>query len=242
MTPEELVAATAGPIGTIGATYYFHPDTIAHGKEELGLDGMRFYLFGRGGVLGDVESPVIASAFGYFAPSVVAKLWNSSKDKVAPRDAARAALGCNAKLGRDKLANVTGLAEFCEAAEQVIANVNPAGLALFAGFAAEPLPDDLPARALQLVVTLRELRGSAHLAAVVVAGVHPAVAHAIRRPGDVANFGWTDELAITDADHAALAAADQATDVLSAGHYVTLSEDQRQAFVAGIEAIGAAIA
>ena len=198
MTPEELVAATSASINSLGAVYYFHPDTIAYGKEHLGLDGMRFYLFGRAGVLGNVEAPVVTSAFGYFAPGVVAKLWNSSKESVAPRDAARAALDCNAKIGREGLANVEGLAEFCEAAEQVIADVNPAGLALYAGIAAEPLPEDLPARALQLAVCHRELRGSAHLAAVVAHGVHASVAHAIRRPNDVVTFGWPEDLAITD--------------------------------------------
>ena len=91
MTPEELVAATSAQINSLGAIYYFHPDTIAHGKEALGLDGMRFYFIGRAGVLGDVEAPVVTAAFGYFAPAVVAKMWNSSKEKVAPRDAAAAA-------------------------------------------------------------------------------------------------------------------------------------------------------
>jgi len=237
MTPEELVAATAAKVGSLGAVYYFHPDTIAHGKEELGLDGMRFYLFGRAGVLGDVEAPVITSAFAYFAPASVDKLWNSSKEKAAPRDAARAALECNAKIARATLADVAGLAEFCDAAEQVIADVNPAGLALYAGFAGEPLPEDLPARALQLVICHRELRGSAHIAAVVTSGVHPSVAHAIRRPNDVVTFGWPEDVAITDADRSNLQAADAITDAMSASHYASLSDDQRAAFVAGIDAM-----
>ncbi|MFB0928231.1 MAG: hypothetical protein QMB08_09185 [Acidimicrobiales bacterium] len=238
MTPEELVSATAGKINSLGAIYYFHRDTIAHGKEQLGLDGMRFYFIGRGGVLGDVEAPVVTSAFGYFAPPVVAKMWNTSKEKVAPRDAAQAALGCNAALGRGKLDDIAGLAEFCAAAEQVIADVNPAGLQLYAAVAAEPLPADLPGRAMQLAVIHRELRGSAHLAAVIVAGVHPSVAHAIRRPNDIGTFGWPDDLMITDDDRLNLVAADAATDKLSAGHYAGLSDEQRSAFVTGIDAMG----
>jgi len=237
MTPEELVSATAAPINALGALYYFNPDTIAKGKESLGLDGMRFYLFGRAGVLGDVEAPVVTAAFGYFAPAVVEKLWNSSKDSVAPREAARVALECNADIGRGKLDDMAGLAEFCAAAEQVVADVSPAALPLYAGIAAEPLPDDLPGRAMQLAVVHRELRGSAHLAAVIAAGVHPAAAHAIRRPGDVATFGWPDDLTITDDDRANLAAADSATDKMSAAHYATLSADQRTTFAAGIEAM-----
>lgn len=241
MSPEELVSATAASINSLGAVYYFHPDTIAHGKEELGIDGMRFYFIGRGGVLGNVEAPVVTSGFGYFAPPVMEKMWNSSREKVAPRDAARAALACNAKIGRAKLGDVDGLAAFCEAAEQVIADVNPAGLAIYAGFAAEPLPEDLPARALQLAVCHRELRGSAHLAAVITAGVHPSVAHAIRRPNDIGTFGWPEDLAVTDADRTNLEAADAATDKMSASHYASLSDDQRSAFVAGIDAMAEAL-
>jgi len=237
MTPEALVDATKAQINALGAVYYFHPDTLAHGKEHLGLDGMRFYVVGRAGVLGNVESPVVTSAFAYFTPAVVDKLWNSSIDKVDPREAARAALGCNAQIARDALGDVPRLDEFCEAAEQVVADVNPAGLALYAGIVGEPLPQDLPARALHLVVCHRELRGSAHIAAVIAAGVHPSVAHAIRRPADLELFGWSAEVDVTDDDRANLAAADTATDAMSASHYASLSDAQRTAFTAGIDAM-----
>ena len=53
MQPVEIMRAT-DVIGPIGAAFYFHPDTVARGK-EAGLDGFRFYILGRGGVLGDVE-------------------------------------------------------------------------------------------------------------------------------------------------------------------------------------------
>jgi len=237
VTPEELVAATAPAIGSLGAVYYFHPDTLAHGKEELGLDGMRFYLLGRAGVLGDVEAPVVTAAFGYFAPASVEKLWNSSKEKCDPRDAARAALDCNARIGREALSDVAGFDAFCEAAEQVIADVNPAGLQLYAGIAAEPMPEDLPARALHLAVCHRELRGSAHLTAVIAAGLHPSVAHAIRRENDIETFGWREPPVVTEADREALRAADVTTDAMSASHYASLTDEQRIAFTAGVEAM-----
>ncbi len=242
MTPEELVSATTAPINSLGAAYYFDPATIAHGKEQLGLDGMRFYFLGRGGLMGDIDAPTATSAFGYFAPAVMEKMWNSAREKCAPRDAAAAALECNANIGRAKLADVAELAAFCEAAEQVVADVNPAALSLYAGAAALPFPEDLPARAMHQCVLHRELRGSAHLAAVVAAGIHPGVAHAIRRPGDVETFGWPADIEITDADRTKLAAVDVQTDALSASHYSSLSDEQRDAFVAGVNAITAALA
>ncbi len=76
---REFIAAAAGPIGVLGASHYFAPGTVAIGKER-GIDGFRFYFLGRGGVLGDVESEVVASAFGYFHPALVEKMWNSAKE------------------------------------------------------------------------------------------------------------------------------------------------------------------
>ncbi len=78
MTPTELVQAACPKIASLGAAFYFNPETVAKGK-ELGLDGFRFYFLGRGGVLGDVEARVVRSAFGYFAPELVDKMWNSSR-------------------------------------------------------------------------------------------------------------------------------------------------------------------
>jgi len=61
MTPDELVAAACPKIRDLGFAYYFVPETLAKG-DALGLDLFHFYVLGRGGVLGDVESGVVASA------------------------------------------------------------------------------------------------------------------------------------------------------------------------------------
>ncbi len=239
MTTEELIAALAGPTGDAGAAFYFHPNTLARGK-ELGLDGMRFYLLGRGGVLGDVEPAVVASAFGYFSPPLVEKLWNSAKEKLGPREAGRIYFECCANLGREKLGSVDGLADYCDAAETVIAGTHPAALALFAGIAAEPLADDLPGRAAQLIAILRELRGSVHLLAVVAVGLEPKVAHALRRPDMVSAFGYENVPDIDDAAAAKLAECDQLTDRLLVPSYAGLTEAQAGALLAGSNAIAAA--
>ena len=237
MTPEELVDATAAQINALGAIYYFHPDTVAYGKEELGLDGMRFYFLGRGGVLGDVSASIATAAFGYFAPQVMDKMWKSSRAKVAPRRAVKAALHSNAEIGRKALGDMPELAAFCDAAEQVVADADPAGLRIYGGLAVQPLPEDLPGRAMQLLVVHRELRGDVHLAAVHAAGIHPKIAHAIRRPNDLAAFGWPEDVSVTDNDRARLDAVDVETDAMSAQHYSSLSDEQRDAFVAGVNAI-----
>lgn len=240
MLAQELMDATSPTIGSAGAAFYFHADTLARGK-ELGLDGFRFYMLGRGGVLGDVESDVVASAFGYFNRGLVAKIWTTAKERYDPREAARAYMECCANLGRAALANVEGLSEFCEAAEAIIAATNPSGLSLYAGIAAEPRAEDLPGRAMQLAAVLRELRGSAYLLAVVASGVAPEVAHAIKRPNEVATFGWDPAPECTDADRAKLDEAEALTDRLLISAYDALDDSAKAALLAGTKAIGAAL-
>lgn len=242
MNTSELVAAVHPKIGALGSAFYFHPATLAVGKEH-GLDGFRFYVLGRGGVLGDVEAPVITSAFGWWNPDSIAKLWNSAKEKLAPREAGRLYVKCAQDLGRSKLSGVEGLAEFCAAAEAVVAAADPAALALFAGLAAEPRADDLPARAYQLVTVLREYRGSVHIVAALAAGISPKIAHFIRRPDMYKSFGWGEEApVVTGPDHAALAEADVITDRLVFAAFDVLDDAGGTALVAGMIAIEAALA
>jgi len=239
MTAAEIISATSPAVHSMGSAYYFTPETTARGK-ELGLDGFRFYFLGRGGVLGDVESPVIVSAFGYFAPQVVKTMWESGRAVIAPREAARAHLDCAHRFGREHFAEVGGLEDFCRAAESVIAAADPAGLALFAGYSAEPLPDDVAARAMHLTVVLRELRGSAHLLALVASGVSPKLAHYMHRPGEFTMFGWSeDEIPdVGDEDRRAYAAAGELTDRLLARTY---DVPGASALVDGVERLEAAL-
>lgn len=232
-------------INRIGPAFYFTPETVAVGKEH-GLDGFRFYFLGRGGVLGDVEWPIVSSAFGYFKPALVERMWTTAKERFPVADGARAYLGCLHDFGRAHFAALDGLDAFCEAATAVndAVRVDPAGLTLWAGLAAQPLPEDLPARAMQLIATLREFRGSAHLVAVVASQLPTPVAHRIHRPDDLKAFGWgDDEIPVpTDEDRRRLAAANDLTDALVSPAFSVLDDDGAAALLAGLDAAGAALA
>jgi hypothetical protein len=214
VTTDELIAAAAPKLASLGGAFYFDPKTLAVGKEH-GLDGFRFYFLGRGGVMGDAEPSVVTSALGYFNPALVEKMWTTARTKLAPLAAATAYLECCRQYGRDRVAGVDDLDGFCAAAEAIVAAVDPAGLTLFAGIAAAPLPDDLPGRTMQLIAVLREFRGSAHLVAVRASGLDAETAHYMRRPDDYASFGWGDTPpAVTDDDRARLVKAETVTDEL----------------------------
>ncbi len=242
---RELLAAAAPRIGALGAAFYFDAQTLAAGK-QIGLDGYRFYFLGRGGVLGDVEPAVVGSAFGYFEPGVVAKMWTTGRERTSlnPRETGRRYLECAYEFGRRHFADLPELREFAAAAEQVNAYADPAGLALYAAVAAEPVPEDLPARAMHLAVVLRELRGSAHLIAVrATDGIDPRTAHAIRRPDAWTLFGYDESTlpAPTAEQRAALAAADALTDQIVFPAFDALADADRAALLSGLTAMEARI-
>lgn len=237
----DTIREVADPMGSAGAAFYFRPETLARGKDELGLDGFRFYMLGRGGVLGDVSPSVIQSAFGYFHPALIDKIWNSAKERATPEQAAAVYLDCAARLGRDALGDVEGLGAFCEAATAVVDGADRTGLTLFAGIADQPVPEDEAAKAMHLTAVLRELRGSVHLLAIVGSDMDPVMAHCIRRPDDVQTFGHESAPEIADADRAQLAQVDELTDQLMLRPYGVLDADGAAALVSGTKAIAAAV-
>lgn len=240
MTPEDTITTIAGPTGNIGAAFYFSPKTVAAGK-ELGLDGFRFYILGRAGVLGDVSAAVVSSAFGYFHPSLIEKLYNSAKATIDPVACAQAYFDECGKRGAEAFADVEGLDAYIEAADVVINAASPAGLPLFAGISDMACSDEPAACAMQKAAVLRELRGSAHLCAVLANGLTDAQAHAIKRPGDVATFGWEEAPAVPIDGNDRMDAAEAATNTMLLNAFFPLSQAQSDALVAGTNAMAAAL-
>jgi hypothetical protein len=242
--PELLtfVETTYPLINRIGGAYYFTPDTLRHGKER-GLNGLQFYFGGRGGVLGDAEAAVVQSAFAYFSPSMVEKFWNSAKAIMPPRQIAREHFACAHAFARANLTEVEGLAHFNALAEKVISTIDPSGLALYAGLASEPLPLDPIDRAYQLVMVLREFRGSAHIVAIIASGITTRVADAIVSPHYFKTHGWNEgeDTDVTDDDRAAMNQADAFTNELVARAYEVLTPQERTQFAATLVAIAEAL-
>jgi hypothetical protein len=240
MPPREIIDATE-KIAKIGGAFYFHPDTVAKGK-AAGLDGFRLYILGRGGVLGDVEADVVHAAFGYFERNLLAKMWNSAKVIMSPRDAARLYIECAHELGRHTFASIDDLDGFVDAASSVIGAVEGASLPLFAGVRAEPVPADSTGAAMHQAMVLREMRGSVHLLAMTATGVSSPMAHAIKRPQDVETFGYRDNApVVTDADRAKWKIAQDLTDEILEPAYASLTGNQAEALVAGTTAMAAAL-
>jgi hypothetical protein len=137
-----------------------------------------------------------------------------------------------------------GLNEFTAAMEKVFNAADTDGLALFAAYKSMPLAEDTPARAMQLAVSLREFRGSAHLIAIRAVGLTSKQAHYVKRPNDMKNFGWgeDDTPLVDDQVRALMVQAENLTDDLCIPAYAVLNDAERKALVAGVKAFEAALA
>lgn len=235
-----LAAAVADPLQQVGAAYYFDPATLAVGKEH-GLDGFRFYFLGRGGPLGDVEPRVVSAAFGYFNPEVVAAMWASGRERLAPRDAGRLHLRCAYDFARSRFGEVEGLEAWNEAAATVVEALDPTSLPLFAAISAEPAPTDAPARAMHPAILLREGRGSVHLLALVANGLDSKLAHRIKRPDAYELFGWKDDPEITGEAAQLHEQAEELTNDIMGRAFDALEPDAMATFADGGRRLAAAL-
>lgn len=190
------VRTAAGPIEQAVAVFMLHPETFAESVAAGYQEPFAGYAAGRGGVLGEVNGVTLSSIFVVFDPATLTFLWEQG---IAVRGAAAAAdlyWEQTAGFGRRHLGGAAGLERFAELGEKVIANASAGALPLFAGWRAMPLAADSPARALQVMFILRELRGSVHFNALSLVDITPVEAHMLNKGAEyAATFGWAEPFA-----------------------------------------------
>lgn len=199
MSDQDLAdaARSAGkPIEQAVAVFMLHPETFAESIEAGYQNPLAGYVAGRGGVLGETTGVAVASAFVVFEPNGVGALWDEG---VAVRGATGAAdryWEQTAGFGRRHLAGADGLERIAELAEKIIAATPGLGLPLYAGWRTMPLADDAPARALQVMFVLRELRAGVHFNALTNSGLSAVEAHMLNKGTDYTKmFGWPEPFA-----------------------------------------------
>ena len=172
MTPEQCARAVAGPIGKFGGTWMMAPATFGPAI-EAGFAGLDFYFRGRGGVRGEVDASVVVAAMGLLGPDVSATCWNDGRSVMSAADAASKFANACADFGRANLPNGVDYDELVILSRTVIDAAECAGLPLFAGWRAMPVPSDARGAAAHELNVLRELRGGAHVVAVIAHGLTP---------------------------------------------------------------------
>jgi helix-turn-helix protein len=143
---------------------------------DLGLrSGTDLWIVGRAGVLGECDADVAAAGLAFLGPGRVRAAWESLPEGLTHRQVADAytALCCEwgtaelARFDRRRMGRLDELGRrIADAADGSIG-------AVFAGWRAQPQPDDVNARVALTVHVLRELRGGAHIIAVHACGITP---------------------------------------------------------------------
>jgi len=240
MDSTALIDATATPIHELGGAFYFAPQTAATG-ERLGLDVFMFYCLGRGGVLGNVDADKVVDAFNWYKPSVVRSQWEEGRAIADPPAVAVAFLEAAHTYARRTFKETKALTAFCGVAERVVGAAPTGRWPLVDGYRRFELPDDCVARAFQLVVVLREMRGAAHSEAVDGLGITPVEAHYLNSADAFELYGYdADEVpVITDELVERRALAEDHTTELLVPAYAGLGDNSRVEFLDGIRQLAA---
>jgi hypothetical protein len=192
------VSAAGAAVGEAIGIFMLHPETFAGSMAAGYANPMAGYVAGRGGVLGEASGGTVAAVFAVFEPTTLGALW---AEGVAVRGATGAAdvyWEQMAEFGRRYLSGVDGVGRLAELGQRVIAATPTPGLPMFAGWREMPLAGpgttDDPARALQVMHVLRELRGDVHFNALSLSGVSPVEAHMISHDDETYTrmFGWSE--------------------------------------------------
>jgi hypothetical protein len=244
LSAMNAVQETDHRVHDVGSAFMLHPETMARAGELGYANPFAFYAVGRGGVLGDVDASVVVAAMGWFEPDMVRPLWEEGIAVAGAREGARRYGAACAEWGRDHLAAVDGVDRLASLAGQLVSGTEVSGLPLFAGWRAEPLVDDAPGRAMQLIHVLREWRGGLHLVATTAAGLSPLEAILTNEgEGQARFFGWQGDL--PDCSHlkSRYEDAQQRTNTLSAAVYErSLTDAERSELAELMQRAEAAIA
>lgn len=190
-------AVTAGSsIGQAVGMFMLHPENLAESVAAGYQNPLAGYVAGRGGVLGEATGVAVSSVFVVFEPTVLRSLWEEGVAVRGAMGAAEAYWEQAAGFARRHLAGAEGLDRIAALGEKIIAATPDGGLPLYAGWRTMPLAEDPPARALQVMHVLRELRAGVHFNALTISGITPVEAHMLNKGHQyAAMFGWSEPFA-----------------------------------------------
>lgn len=188
-------------LDTVHVPVYFAPEPSA-GYGALGIRPRAGYFVSRSAAMGAVSPEVTVATFYVFEPGLVRHVMAGCWGTTTPEQILQARLdGIGAALRRalGDAADDPAVAEAAELARAACAGLTPYGRPLYAAHAALDWPTD-PLLALWHAATLiREHRGDAHMATLMLAGVDPVEALAAdaavtgRREFLTTTRGWSEQ-------------------------------------------------
>jgi len=199
MSPAEVdksVRDAGAAMGEALGIFMLHPETFGESIAAGYANPFAGYVAGRGGVLGDATGAAVSSVFTVFEPTFTVACWDEGVAVRGAQGAAGVYWKQIAGFGHRYLTGAEGLGRIAALGEKVIAATPDGGLPLYAGWRTMPLADDAPARALQVMFILRELRAGVHFGALTTSGITPVEAHMLHGGREYTQmFGWPEPFA-----------------------------------------------
>ncbi len=173
-------AALSACVETLHAVTYFAPESTSAAR-DLGFKGFWMGYFGfRSAPLGAASPAVVAATFFNFHPSMIERALPDAWRCASPAAALDRRASAAAAALRDLVPGVEGIAAGCtDDLDALAAHVPVDGRPLGAANRALATRDDPVERLWQACTTLRELRGDAHVALLVGAGLDGCQSHVI---------------------------------------------------------------
>ena len=234
-------SSLAGPVGELGARFYFDDATRSRAK-ELGLRSIEYYGLGRAGVMGDVEPAVVADAFTFFSSAAIERMYAVPRERFRPSEAAAHYLASADAYAERVYAELDDslLAGVADATFRVAAIVPEGRYLVFDGYRRAGRASSAAASAYRGVILLRELRGGVHIDAVRESGLSPADAAYLEDPAIFSLHGYADEdRSDLDDGHERRNFAEDATSQTMAGFFAVLDESERERLVTSVAAMAA---
>jgi hypothetical protein len=219
-TAADTIERVFKPIQQFTRGWMLAESTGRHGIDLGFASGSHFWIVGRAGVLGSCPVEVAVGGVAFHAPEQVEVAWNGVPDGLSHYDVSLIYLELIRAWGDETLTVFDpDRLEAIDTLGRRIIDAAPACLGLlFAGWRQLPIPQSLPARVALTTQVLREMRGAAHVNAIVGCGLSPldailASTNAPPRTGpDYAErFGWKGPFRNPDEVRAARLEAEQLT-------------------------------
>lgn len=241
MEISRCIAAVARPIHDFGDEFMSDEATAEIGLRAGFAPGRGFYCRGRFGVLGEAPVTVVQAVQGFLGTRLVTTGWLAGQPVMPAQEAAACYARAVRAWGRAHIPADADVEQFNHLAQQLIDAADADALPLFAGWRAQPCPDDDPAgAAMQRIHVLREHRGACHLAAVRMCGLSAQAAMVINLGVEqAARYGWQDPQPVDAAQIPRRQRAERITDEMQMPLYARLTIRQRTEFAQLVEALTA---